>query len=113
MGETWEIVKSVTEVLSSIVVPVLGWMLWTVLSHGKQIIVLEEKVNDSLNRRMESIEQRVVSMENKIEKKIDGLERNVVEAKIAINSNATNLSNINNTISQKFDAIISKIEDIT
>ena len=49
---------------------------------------------------------------NKIENKIDGLEKNVVECKIAINNNATNLNSISNSISNKFDTLIDKIEDI-
>ena len=109
MPETWELIRSALEL---VVLPLLGWVLWSIVSHSKQIIVLEEKVNDSLNRRMASIEERVVGMESKIENKIDALERNVVECKIAINNNATNLSSISNSISNKFDTLIDKIEDI-
>ena len=112
MGEAWSLTRDIAEVIGMFLVPVMAWVLYTIVSHGKQIIILEEKVNDSLNRRMASIEDRVVGMETKIENKIDGLERNVVECKIAINNNATNLSSISNSISNKFDTLIDKIEDI-
>jgi len=112
MGEAWSLTRDIAEVIGMFLVPVMAWVMYTILSHGKQIIILEEKVNDSLNRRMASIEDRVVGMETKIENKIDGLEKNVVECKIAINNNATNLNSISNSISNKFDTLIDKIEDI-
>lgn len=112
MSEAWSLTRDIAEVVGMFFIPVMAWVLYTIVSHGKQIIILEEKVNDSLNRRMASIEERVVGMESKIENKIDALERNVVECKIAINNNATNLSSISSNISNKFDTLIDKIEDI-
>lgn len=112
MGEAWSLTRDIAEVIGMFLVPVMAWVLWTIVSHGKQIIILEEKVNDSLNRRMASIEDKVVNMESKIENKIDGLEKNVVECKIAINNNASNLNAIGNSISNKFDTLIDRIEDI-
>ena len=40
MPETWELVRSALEL---VVLPLLGWVLWSIVSHSKQIIVLEEK----------------------------------------------------------------------
>ena len=82
MNEVWDLIGSTVEL---IVIPLLGWVLFTIVNHGKQIIILEEKVNDSLNRRMTSIEDKVVSMETKIESKIDAVEESVVDCKLAIN----------------------------
>ena len=112
MSEAWSLTRDIAEVIGMFLVPVMAWVMYTILSHGKQIIILEEKVNDSLNRRMASIEEKVVGMESKIENKIDGLEKNVVECKIAINNNASSLNSIGNSISNKFDTLIDKIEDI-
>ena len=111
MGEAWSLTRDIAEVVGMFLVPVMAWVMYTILSHGKQIIILEEKVNDSLNRRMAGIEEKVVNMESKIENKIDGLEKNVVECKIAINNNASNLNSIGNSITNKFDTLIDKIED--
>ena len=83
-----------------VVLPLLGWVLWTIVSHSKQIILLEEKVNDSLNRRITSLEDKVVGMETKIEAKIDSLEDSMVECKLAINDK----------ISEKFDMLIDRLE---
>ena len=85
MNEAWSLTRDIAEVIGMFFVPVMVWVLYTIVSHGKQIILLEEKVNDSLNRRMASIEDKVVGMENKIESKIDGLEKNVMDCKIAMN----------------------------
>ncbi len=49
---------------------------------------------------MTSIEQKVVSMETKIESKMDALEESVVDCKLAINDK----------ISEKFDTLIDKLE---
>ena len=79
----------------------LRWVLVTIINHGKQIIILEEKVNDSLNRRMTSIEDKVISMETKIETKIDALEESVVDCKLAINDK----------INERFDTLMQKLEN--
>lgn len=97
MSETWELVSRFAEF---IVIPLLGWVLFTIVNHGKQIIILEEKVNDSLNRRMTSIETKVVSMENKLESKIDSLEESVVDCKLTINDK----------LNEKFDTLIDRME---
>jgi len=97
MPEAWELISSIMQM---VVLPLMGWVLWTIVNHSKQIIVLEEKVNDSLNRRMTSIEEKVVSMENKLEVKIDSLEDSVVDCKLAINDK----------INEKFDTLIEKME---
>ena len=97
MAETWELISTMVEL---IVIPIIGWVLFTMISHGKQIILLEEKVNDSLNRRMTSIEDKVVSMENKLEMKIDSLEASVVDCKLTINDK----------LNEKFDTLIDRME---
>ena len=78
----------------------LGWVLFTIINHSKQIIILEEKVNDSLGRRMTSIETKVVSMETKLESKIDSLQESVVDCKLAINDK----------LNETFVALIDRME---
>tara|TARA_R110000822_G_scaffold1072_9_gene4867 strand:- start:896 stop:1237 length:342 start_codon:yes stop_codon:yes gene_type:complete len=112
MNEAWSLTRDIAEVIGMFFVPVMVWVLYTIVSHGKQIILLEEKVNDSLNRRMASIEDKVVGMENKIESKIDGLEKNVMDCKIAMNDLSNANANISDSISKKFDTIIDRIEEI-
>ena len=102
-----EIVRGILETMGVILVPFIGWVMITLLSHNKQIIRLEEKVNDSLNRRMTSLENRVVNMEEKLECKIDTIEKNVIDCKLAINEKGNAL----NGISGKIDLILKKIVD--
>ena len=97
MPETWEVISSMIQM---VVLPLLGWALFSIVSHGKQIIILEEKVNDALNRRMTSIEDKGVSLESKMETKIDSLEESVVDCKLTINDK----------LNEKFDTLISKLE---
>ena len=71
----------------------------TIISHSKQIIILESKVNDSLDRRMLSLETKVEHLEYKIDKKIDSIEANVTDCKLSIN----------NLIVEKFEHLISLV----
>ena len=57
--ETWEMIKSVIETVAILLVPVIGWVFHTVTRHGRKIIMLEEKVKDSIDRRLNSLETKV------------------------------------------------------
>ena len=97
MTDAWEVINNIVQM---VVLPLMGWVLFTIVNHGKQIIILEEKVNDSLNRRMTSIEDKVTSMETKLESKIDALEESVTDCKLAINDK----------LNEKFDTLINRLE---
>tara|TARA_A100001515_G_scaffold141700_1_gene139013 strand:+ start:3340 stop:3636 length:297 start_codon:yes stop_codon:yes gene_type:complete len=97
MPDTWEAISSMIQM---VVLPLLGWALFSIVNHGKQIILLEEKVNDALNRRMTSIEDKVGSLETKIDNKIDAVEESIVDCKLTIHDK----------LNEKFDTLISKLE---
>ena len=103
MNDTWDLIRNVTEVVGMFFIPVMGWVLYTMVQHGKQIIVLEQKVNESLNQRMGRIEKRVGG----IEEKIDQMSDNVTECKMVVNDN----KNLHSEISRKFDVLISKMDN--
>tara|TARA_Y100000296_G_C5179860_1_gene263092 strand:- start:17949 stop:18176 length:228 start_codon:yes stop_codon:yes gene_type:complete len=67
-----------------IVLPIMGWMVLTIISQGKKLIVIEERVNDSLTRRLSSLEDKVDDLEAKIETKIDILSANVTDCKLTL-----------------------------
>ena len=96
MNETWDLIRNVTEVIGMFAIPVFSWVVYTLVQQGKQIIVLEQKVNESLNQRLERVEKRVSSVENKLDEIAD----NVVECKIA-----------GAGINSKLDALVSKFEE--
>jgi hypothetical protein len=101
----WSLFHNIIEVLGIIFIPFIAWVMLTLVNHGKQIIILEEKVNDSLNRRMLSLEDRVVGMESRLESKIDAIEKNVIDCKISINEKASSL----NHIIQKIEILLNKV----
>lgn len=101
----WDSIHKILEALGVIFIPFVGWVMMTILSHGKQIIRLEEKVNDSLNRRMTSLEERVMGMEERLESKIDTIERNVIECKLTINEKTGALTKV----VEKIDSLIEKL----
>jgi len=102
VNETWDLIRNVTEVIGMFFIPAMAWILYTIVNHGKQIIVLEQKVNESLNERMGRIEKRVGG----IEEKMDQINENVTECKIVINDN----KNLHTQISHKFDLLLTKMD---
>ena len=101
MGEAWSLTRDIAEVIGMFFIPVMAWVLYTIVNHGKQIIILEEKVNDSLNRRLTSLEDKVDSLEGKIETKIDNLESSVADCKL----------HLNDKLNEKFDVIINTLRN--
>ena len=101
MNDTWDLIRNVAEVVGMFFIPVMAWVLYTIVNHGKQIIVLEQKVNESLNQRMGRIEKRVGGIEDKIEQ----MSENVTECKMVVNDN----KHLQSEISQKFDLLLQKM----
>ncbi len=104
MLEFWALIHHVVEVIGIIFIPFMAWVMLSIVNHGKQIIILEEKVNQSLNTRMISLEKRFSGMEEKLEKKIDVIEEVVVANKIAINEKGSQLN-------QMFASILEKLNN--
>tara|TARA_Y100000385_G_C12993287_1_gene593802 strand:+ start:462 stop:779 length:318 start_codon:yes stop_codon:yes gene_type:complete len=104
MLEFWTVLHHVMEALGVVFIPFMGWVMLTIVNHGKQIIILEEKVNQSLNTRMISLEKRFTGMEEKLERKIDIIEEVVVANKIAINEKGSKLN-------QMFASILEKLNN--
>ena len=102
MSEAWDLISKITEVIGMVAVPFFTWVIYTLVQQGKQIIVLEQKVNDSLNQRLGNLEKRVVS----VEEKVDEIGQNMTECRMLINDT----KNMHSTINNKFDVIISKLD---
>ncbi len=108
MHETWSLIRDITEVLGLFLMPLMAWVMWSLINHGKQIIVLEQKVNDSLNQRLGGIEQRVGGLETKI----DELGESVTESSLACRMVVHDNNSLHDRINQKFDTLISKLDNI-
>ena len=102
MNETWDLISNITEVIGMVAVPVFTWVVYTLVQQGKQIIVLEQKVNDSLNQRLKVLDRRVAS----VEEKVDEIGENMTECRMLINDT----KNMHSAINTKFDVIISKLD---
>lgn len=60
-------IKTIFEIIGLLFIPVIAWILNTVSQHGKKIIILEERVNDSLNRRLTGLETKFQTFEQKLD----------------------------------------------
>lgn len=97
MAELWDIIRNVAEVLGMIFVPMIGWMIMTIMNHSKKIIILEERVNESILKRLDSLEEH---FDNIIEK-VDNVGQMVRENQIKVDQQGT-----------KFDLILSEIKNL-
>ena len=78
-----ETIKVLLEITAIIFLPIVAYTLRSVVLHGTKLEVLEEKVNSEIHRRLEVMERKIDTFDNKIELKIDRLENNL-NAKIDI-----------------------------
>ena len=102
MNEAWVLIRNVAEVIGMFAIPLFSWVVYTLVQQGKQIIVLEQKVNDSISQRMTGIEKRVGGMEEKMEEVVN----NVIECKLY----AVDTKNLHMQINSKLDALASKLK---
>lgn len=71
MLETWELIRHVAEVLGMIFLPILGWMLLTLTNHSKKIILLEERVNETITKKLSALEASFNELDHKVDKNHD------------------------------------------
>ena len=72
-----ELIKTLLEIAALVFLPVVAWLLKTVVSHNRELDLLEQKVDAEINRRLEVMERKIDTFDNKIESKIDKLEHNI------------------------------------
>ncbi len=70
-----EYVKNILEIIGLFFIPIIAWLLNTVSQHGKKIIILEERVNDSINRRLTNLETKFETFDEKL----DGVKLSIVK----------------------------------
>ena len=68
MTEAWELIRHVAEVLGMIFLPILGWMLLTLTNHSKKIILLEERVNETITNKLTALERNFQELDEKVDK---------------------------------------------
>lgn len=97
MTELWSIIRNVAEVLGMVFIPIIGWTLMTLITHSKKIVILEERVNQSILSRLKSLEERF----EKIDDKVDEVAQIVRENKMYVEQQGT-----------KFDLILSELKHL-
>ena len=80
----WGDINDIAQIVGLIALPVIGWVFHTVVKHGSKLIMLEEKVNDSITRRLDSLENKVDGIEIKIDNKIDKLEDSLHQTQLSL-----------------------------
>ena len=84
MESSWiETVRVILELVAIIFIPIVGYTLRGVISQGRKIEMIEQKVNEQMSSRLERLENKVDAFDSKIEQKLDKLESNL-NAKIDI-----------------------------
>ena len=80
----WSAINDIAQIVGMVALPVIGWVFHTVVKHGSKLVMLEEKVNDSIQRRLDSLENKVDGLETKIDNKIDKLEDSLHETQLTM-----------------------------
>ena len=80
----WSAINDIAQIIGMVALPVIGWVFHTVVKHGSKLVMLEEKVNDSIQRRLDSLENKVDGLETKIDNKIDKLEDSLHETQLTM-----------------------------
>ena len=106
--DTWSLVLDLVEIIGVCILPIFAWMAHIVINHSKKLIILEERVNDSVNRRITSLEDKVMDLEVKIESKIDQLEQKVDRVDKSVTDCKIYL---NDRISETLNTLINKIDE--
>ena len=105
MIESWEMIRHVAEVLGMVFLPILGWMLFTLNNHSKKIILLEERVNETITSRLSNLEERMDDVNNKVD------ENHTLINDIAMNVNSGRLSLDDKD--QKLDSILEQVKKMS
>ena len=97
MSETWELIRNITQIVGIIFIPIFAWVLHTIIGHGKKLILLEERVSDTLNRRLTDLEGKL----NIFDDKMDSITINLATSKSTIEQLEHKLDSILSILSKE------------
>jgi hypothetical protein len=103
MNDLWSLIRNIAEVFGMIAIPVFTWVIYTIMQQGKQIIVLEQKVNDSLHQRLITVEHKVTA----VEEKIDTIAQNILECRMI----ASDTHHMHKQISSQIDNLVTIVNN--
>jgi signal transduction histidine kinase len=105
MTEAWEMIRHVAEVLGMIFLPILGWMLLTLTNHSKKIILLEERVNETITHRLSQLEEHI----DEVHQKVDNTYKTISQMSVEIN----NFKHTNENRDKKLDSILEVVQQMS
>jgi len=85
----WIILKDVTNAVGTFFIPFVAWMFYTVFQHSKKLAMLEQKVNDQINMRLDNLENKF----DGLDEKMDAVKDSVVDNKVHIQENLNSCMN--------------------
>ncbi|MAR66596.1 MAG: hypothetical protein CL833_05020 [Crocinitomicaceae bacterium] len=94
---TWAVFKDFANIVGTFLIPFVTWMFYTVFQHSKKLAMLEQKVNDQINMRLENLETKFDSLDEKLDTVKDSI--------------VTNNSHLQETMNQKFGTILTEIRN--
>ena len=85
----WVILKDVTNTIGTFFIPFVAWMFYTIFQHSKKLAMLEQKVNDQINMRLDNLETKF----DGLDEKMDAVKDSVVVNKMHIQENMNDCMN--------------------
>ena len=64
-GNMLETAKVLLEIAALVFLPIVAWLLRTVVNHSKQLTILEGRINSEINRRLDVMERKIDTFDNK------------------------------------------------
>jgi hypothetical protein len=92
----WPAMKMILDSIATIFIPFVAWMFYTIFQHGKKLAMLEQKVNDSINMRLDNLENKF----DNLDEKLDFVKDSIIDNKIQIQEN----------MNQKFGTLLVEIK---
>ena len=87
--ESWEFFKNIIDVVGTFFLPLIAWVFYTVFQHSKKLATLEQKVNDQINMRLDNLETKFDSLDEKM----DIVKDNVMDNKLHFQENMNTCMN--------------------
>ena len=92
----WIVLKDVTNAIGTFFIPFVAWMFYTIFQHSKKLAMLEQKVNDQINMRLDNLETKF----DGLDEKLDHVKDSIIDNKVQIQEN----------MNQKFGDILTELK---
>lgn len=70
MEDFVNVLRVVVQILAVVLLPIIVWMINSIMKHSQQLLILEEKVNSQINKRLNEIDRKLDQLENELDTKM-------------------------------------------